>query len=35
MKESAKTVVDEMFSAFSNGDIEKFVATVSDDTVWI
>lgn len=35
MKKTAKAVVDKMFSAFSNGDIEKFVATVSDDTVWI
>lgn len=35
MKNSAKTVVDKMFSAFSSGDVEKFVATVSDDTVWI
>lgn len=24
-----------MFSAFSSGDVEKFVATVSDNTVWI
>ncbi|HUH27255.1 nuclear transport factor 2 family protein [Gelidibacter sp.] len=35
MKNPARTVVDNMFSAFSSGDIEKFVATVSDDTVWI
>lgn len=35
MKNSAKTVVEKMFSAFENGDIEKFVATVSDNTVWI
>src|SRR5690606_3563903 len=35
MKNSAKTVVEKMFTAFSSGDIEKFVATVSDDTVWI
>jgi len=35
MKNSAKTVVEKMFSAFGSGDIEKFVATVSDDTVWI
>lgn len=35
MKNSAKTVVENMFSAFSSGDVEKFVATVSDDTVWI
>ncbi|HNO76139.1 nuclear transport factor 2 family protein [Nitrosomonas mobilis] len=35
MKNSAKTVVEKMFSAFSSGDVEKFVATVSNDTVWI
>jgi ketosteroid isomerase-like protein len=35
MKNSAKAVVDKMFSAFSSGDVEKFVATVSGNTVWI
>ncbi|MGB3344791.1 MAG: nuclear transport factor 2 family protein [Aequorivita sp.] len=35
MKNSAKTVVDKMFAAFSSGDVEKLVETVSDDTVWI
>lgn len=35
MKNSAKTVVEKMFTAFHNGDVEKFVATVSADTVWI
>lgn len=35
MKNSAKTVVEKMFSAFENGDIDKFVSTVSDNTVWI
>ena len=35
MENTAKTVVDKMFSAFSDGNIEKFVATVSEDTVWI
>ena len=35
MKNSAKTVVENMFAAFSSGDADKFVATVSDDTVWI
>ncbi|GAB1403353.1 hypothetical protein MASR1M74_05310 [Lentimicrobium sp.] len=35
MKNSAKTVVEKMFSAFASGDIEKFVDTVSDDTIWI
>ena len=35
MKNSAKTVVENMFAAFSSGNADKFVATVSDDTVWI
>ena len=35
MKNTAKKIVEEMFSAFSSGDVEKFVATVSEDTVWI
>lgn len=35
MKNPAKTVVENMFAAFSSGDADKFVATVSDDTVWI
>ena len=35
MKNSAKTVVENMFAAFSRGNADKFVATVSDDTVWI
>lgn len=35
MKNLAKSVVEKMFSAFSSGDVEKFVATVSEDTVWI
>lgn len=35
MKNSAKTVVEKMFSAFDSNDIEKIVDTVSDDTVWI
>ncbi|MEO7313966.1 MAG: nuclear transport factor 2 family protein [Ginsengibacter sp.] len=35
MKNSAKEVVEKMFSAFGRGDIEKFVETVSEDTVWI
>ena len=35
MKNIAKKKVEEMFSAFSSGDVEKFVATVSEDTVWI
>ncbi len=35
MKNTAISVVKKMFAAFGSGDIEKFVATVSDDTVWI
>ncbi|MFD1160976.1 nuclear transport factor 2 family protein [Hwangdonia seohaensis] len=35
MKNSAKKVVENMFAAFSSGDADKFVATVSEDTVWI
>ena len=35
MKSNAKLVVEKMFEAFSSGDVEKFVATVSEDTVWI
>lgn len=35
MKNSAKTVVENMFAAFRSGNADKFVATVSDDTVWI
>lgn len=35
MKNSARTVVERMFAAFGGGDVEKFVATVSDDTVWV
>ncbi len=35
MKNIAKKKVEEMFSAFSSGGVEKFVATVSEDTVWI
>lgn len=35
MVNSAKKVVDKMFSAFSSGNVEKLVETVSEDTVWI
>ena len=35
MKNSARSIVERMFAAFGNGDVDKFVATVSDDTVWI
>ena len=32
---NAKAVVDKMFTAFGKGDVEKFIETVSEDTVWI
>lgn len=35
MKNSVKEVVDQMFAAFADGDIERILATVSADTVWI
>lgn len=35
MENSAKVVVEKMFRAFSEGDVEKFVGTVSEDTVWV
>lgn len=35
MKNSARSVVEKMFTAFSSGDADKFVSTVSEDTVWI
>ncbi len=35
MKNSARAVVDKMFAAFKDGDVEKLVETVSEDTVWI
>lgn len=35
MRNSARTVVENMFAAFSSGDVEKFVATVSKDTLWV
>lgn len=34
MTKAPKAVVEEMFAAFDRGDVEGFVATVSDDTVW-
>ncbi len=35
MKKTEKAVVEKMFAAFGKGDIEAFLKTVSDDTVWI
>lgn len=35
MKNSARSVVENMFVAFSSGDVENFVSTVSNDTIWI
>ncbi|KAA3651823.1 MAG: nuclear transport factor 2 family protein [Bacteroidetes bacterium] len=35
MENTAKSVVQKMFKAFSSGDVENFVSTVSEDTIWI
>lgn len=35
MENPARSVVEKMFAAFSSGDVEKFVDTVSEETVWI
>src|SRR5690606_15310802 len=35
MKNSARAIVEKMFTAFSSGDADAFVATVSEDTVWV
>lgn len=35
MENSALAVVKKMFSAFNDGDVEKFVGTVSENTEWI
>lgn len=35
MKNSPKEIVEKMFDAFKSGDADKFLSTVSDDTVWI
>ncbi|MCP2045297.1 nuclear transport factor 2 family protein [Pontibacter sp. HSC-36F09] len=35
MENLAKAVVEKMFTAFSCGEVEEFVGTVSEDTVWI
>ena len=35
MNNTAKAIVDKMFAAFGKGDVEKFIETVSADTVWI
>ena len=35
MNNRARQIVDKMFEAFNRGDVEKIVATVSEDTVWI
>src|SRR5690554_183090 len=35
MKNSPKAVVEKMFEAFSEGDVDKLVDTVSEDTVWV
>lgn len=35
MKNSSKAIVEKMYTAFESGDVEQFVATVSDNTQWI
>ncbi|MDX1272638.1 nuclear transport factor 2 family protein [Bizionia paragorgiae] len=35
MKNSARALVEKMFTAFSSGDADAFVSTVSEDTVWV
>lgn len=35
MPNEPRTVVENMFAAFAKGDVDGFVATVSDDTMWI
>ena len=35
MTNSAEPVIERMFSAFGRGDIDDFVETVADETVWI
>ena len=35
MENSSMKVIEKMFSAFKDGDVEKFVATVSEDTLWV
>jgi ketosteroid isomerase-like protein len=35
MENSARKVVEKMFDAFGSGDVNKFIETVSDDTIWI
>jgi len=35
MEQSPKIVVDKMLAAFSDGNVEAIVETVSEDTLWI
>lgn len=35
MKNEPLAIVQEMFSAFGTGDLERFKKTVSEDTIWI
>ena len=35
MENSPKILVDEMLSAFAEGNVDAIVETVSEDTVWI
>lgn len=35
MYQSAKTVIENMFAAFAEGNLDKILETVSKDSVWI
>lgn len=35
MENTARSVVEKIFAAFSSGDLDKLATTLSDDTVWI
>ncbi len=35
MNEASKTVVEKMFAAFAEGNVDKILETVSNDSIWI
>lgn len=35
MNEASKTVVEKMFAAFAEGNVDKILETVSSDSIWI
>lgn len=35
MNEASKTVVEKMFAAFAEGNVNKILETVSSDSIWI